>query len=110
MYFRGHDGVGSFPCAESISCGKLYHVLFRYVPEKVGTSIVSYFNADLLLALFGGVLTLGSLQRVLKKIYDSVDGTISFTVIRMVYGSALFMWSIMLLMNGTYNPSIYGNF
>ena len=87
-----------------------YHVLFRYVPEKVGTSIVSYFNADLLLALFGGVLTLGSLQRVLKKIYDSVDGTISFTVIRMVYGSALFMWSIMLLMNGTYNPSIYGNF
>lgn len=60
----------------------LYHAchylkaLFVYVPEAPGTSIVSYFNANLLLALVVGMLLFGWLQQ------DHLDNEISVQALK----------------------------
>ena len=89
---------------------KYYAVLFHYVPEPVGTSVISYFNADLFAAIIIGVLFSGLLQRLLLPVYAKVKGTIPVTVLSSLLQVAILVWSLLLVMGGSYNPSIYGAF
>ena len=89
---------------------KYYGIMFRYVPAGPGASIVSYFDPELLAALVFGVLFAGLVQRPLKKRYEIIRDYAPIQVLEMLASLAVFVWSLIMIVAGSYNPSIYGAF
>ncbi|MBR4472166.1 MAG: MBOAT family protein [Oscillospiraceae bacterium] len=94
----------------------LYHaykyikVMFMGVPEQLGTSIASYFNADLIIAVVFGILLSGMIQRLVQPVYQKAKHVLLVKAIEIVLPLTIFGWSLLLLLSGSYNPSIYGAF
>ena len=89
---------------------KYYRALFCYIPEAVGESIVSFFNAELFFAVIFGILFSGVVQRPLQPIYDKIKNSVPVSVLVVLTEILILAWSLMLIMGGSYNPSIYGAF
>lgn len=89
---------------------KYFEVLFGRIPESVGSSLLSYFNADLFIALTAAVLCIGFLQKAFRAKYQRIRDSIPVITVRSIFIFAVFIWSLMSLMNGSYNPSIYAAF
>ena len=85
-------------------------VLFTGVPEALGTSIVSYFNADLLVAIITGILFCGVVQRHFQPLYSKGKDVLAVKIVEIILPISIFAWSLLLLFTGSYNPSIYGAF
>ena len=84
--------------------------LIAFAPSTAGITILSYLNAEIIIAAIAGILCCGLIQRPLNRYYTKVKDTMWFvggdTLIQLI----LFGWSLLRLVSGSYNPSIYGNF
>ena len=89
---------------------KYYSVLFKRIPPADGTSILSYFNGGLFIALIAALLCAGFLQRAAAPVYAKYHDKIPVQMIRVVFPILLFVLSMLFLLNGSYNPSIYAGF
>lgn len=82
-------------------------VLFGVVS---GDTILRFINMNLLIAIVIGILFSGLLQRLLSRVYGKISGTVPVQVIDFALQMLIFIWSVMLIASGSYNPSIYGAF
>lgn len=90
--------------------GKYFRQLFSFKASSSGLTVLSYINMEVLVALIAGILLVGFIQRPLAKTYDKIKDKIVFMSIDTIVQLALLVWSLLLLVGGSYNPSIYGNF
>jgi alginate O-acetyltransferase complex protein AlgI len=89
---------------------KYFIQLFAFHSSTTGTTVFSYLNIEVLVAILAGVLLSGIVQRPLKAFYEKVRGKILFVSIDVVVQLAIFAMAIILIISGSYNPSIYGAF
>ena len=89
---------------------KFYGALFHPAVVNTETTILSYFNADLFIALFAALFCAGFVQRAAQPFYERIRDKSPVVVLRIVWAFAILIWSVMSIMNGSYNPSIYTNF
>lgn len=84
--------------------------LFAFAPATTGLTALTYLNLEVIIAAIAGILFSGFVQRPFKQAYMKLqENGIVFgidTLIQLV----LFVWSLIRLVGGSYNPSIYGNF
>ncbi len=101
VFFRAAD----LPTALSY-----FGALFGTNGVSFGHDVVTYFNANLILTIAGGILFAGALQRPLRKLALRVRNSKIVQILGFFVLFGLFAWSIALLIEGSYSPSIYGAF
>ena len=72
--------------------------------------MLSYLNFEVMVALIAGVILCGPFQRLFGKLYKKLENKPVFMCVDGVLQLAILAWSIIMLVSGSYNPSIYGNF
>ena len=87
-----------------------FRELFSFATSAQHLTVIGYLNVDLILAIVAGILLCGFLQRLLKKVYEKVRGGIPFIAVDLIVQIALLAWSILMILQGSYTPSIYGRF
>ena len=87
-----------------------FRELFSFTTSAQHLTVVGYLNVDLILAIVAGILLCGFLQRLLKKAYEKVKDSVPFIAIDLIVQIALLVWSILMILQGSYTPSIYGRF
>ncbi|MCM1541007.1 MAG: MBOAT family protein [Blautia sp.] len=73
-------------------------------------SVLSFLSMKMLLTLAAAVLCSGFLQRALQGLWVKIRGNIVIMTADSVLQLALFAYSIVLIVSGTYNPFIYFQF
>jgi len=84
--------------------------LFAFSPSTTGLTALTYLNLEVIVAAIAGILFSGIVQRPLAKVYDKVKDNVFVVSADTVIQLVLFAWSLLRLVGGSYNPSIYGNF
>ena len=84
--------------------------LFSFKPSPEGYTVLSYLNFEVLAAIIAGILLCGFVQRPLRKLYEKLSYNPVFMCIDALVQLGILAWSILMLVAGSYNPSIYGNF
>ncbi len=92
------------------AAGRYFRQLFSFKASSAGLTVLSYLDMEILVALIAGILLTGILQRPLMKLYDKVKYNYVFMSADTIAQIAIFVWSLIMLVGGSYNPSIYGNF
>lgn len=92
------------------AAGQYFRQLFSFKASSTGLTILSYLNMEILVALVLGILLTGILQRPLMKLYEKVKYSYIFMSADTIVQLVIFAWSLMMIVGGSYNPSIYGNF
>ncbi len=87
-----------------------YGQLFSFKASAQGYAVLSYLNFEVMAALIAGVILCGPFQRLFGKLYKKVENKPVFMCIDGLLQLAILAWSIIMLVSGSYNPSIYGNF
>ena len=103
-------GLVLFRAPNLYHAAKYYTALFSGIPEKPGNEVLSYFNGELFIALIISVLCAGFLQRAFEPVRSRFGETVPFSLFRTAFSIAIFVLSLMFIMNGSYNPSIYAAF
>ncbi len=97
--------------APSLSAAfRYFGQLFSFSASSQGYTVISYLNFEVMVALIFGILLCGPVQRPLKKLYEKLENKPVFMCIDGLLQLAILAWSIIMLVSGSYNPSIYGNF
>lgn len=99
-----------FRCSNITSAIEYFKNLFSFTSDGSYLSIASYLTVDLIFALIVGILFCGMLQRPLKKAYLKVQGNFFIRLIDVILQIAIIVWSVLMILQGSYSPSIYGNF
>ncbi|MBR3263541.1 MAG: hypothetical protein IKF93_10540, partial [Lachnospiraceae bacterium] len=73
-------------------------------------TVIGYLNVDLIFAIVCGILFCGFFQRLFKKLYLKIQNTIPFVSVDLILQIAVLAWSILMILQGSYTPSIYGRF
>ncbi len=84
--------------------------MFSFSDEGSMLSIASYLTVDLIFAIVIGILFCGALQRPFKKIYLKIQKLNIVQIIDVIFQIAIIVWSILMIIQGSYSPSIYGRF
>lgn len=84
--------------------------LFSFSSSAQHLTVIGYLNVDIIVAIILGILLCGLLQRPLKKVFEKVKTMNWFMIVDTVVMIALLVWSIMMIVEGSYTPSIYGKF
>ena len=84
--------------------------LFSFKVSTQGYTVLSYLNFEVLAAILLGILLCGFVQRPLRKVKEKLQDKPVFLIVDTVLQLAILAWSLVLLVAGSYNPSIYGNF
>ncbi|MBO5077671.1 MAG: MBOAT family protein [Clostridia bacterium] len=84
--------------------------LFAFKASSQGYTVLSYLNFEVMAAMLFGILLCGFVQRPLKKVKEKLQDKPVFLIVDTVLQLAILAWSLVLLVAGSYNPSIYGNF
>ena len=82
--------------------------LFNF--DAVEYSILSFLSMKVLLVLAAAVLCSGFLQRMFKGIWEKISGKFVILTADSVLQLVLLIYSIVLIVSGTYNPFIYFQF
>ena len=73
-------------------------------------SPLTYLSMSAIIMLVAGILLSGFVQRPLKKFYSKISTKLPVLIADYTCQIALTVWSIALLIGGTYNPFIYFQF
>lgn len=73
-------------------------------------SPLTYLSMSAIIMLVAGILLSGFVQRPLKKVYSKISTKLPVLIADYTCQIALTVWSIALLIGGTYNPFIYFQF
>jgi len=92
------------------AAGQYYGQLFSFKASSQGLTVLSYLNMEVLIATIAGILFCGLVQRPLSKVYEKVRDNTAFICVDTLVWLAILAWSVIQLVSGSYNPSIYGNF
>ena len=92
------------------AAGQYYGQLFAFKASSQGLTVLSYLNMEVLAAAIAGILLCGFVQRPLAKVYEKVRDNTVFICVDTLVWLCILAWSIVQLVSGSYNPSIYGNF
>lgn len=84
--------------------------LFSFRPSPQGYTALSYLNFEAVAAIIAGILFCGPVQRPLTKKFEKIKDKPAVLCIDTVLQLAILVWSLIMLVSGSYNPSIYGNF
>ncbi|MBQ2307683.1 MAG: MBOAT family protein [Clostridia bacterium] len=84
--------------------------LFSFKASTQGYTVLSYLNFEVLAAILLGILLCGFVQRPLRKVKEKLQDKPVFLIVDTALQLAILAWSLVLLVAGSYNPSIYGNF
>ncbi len=84
--------------------------MFTFSEVGNALSITSYLTVDLLFAVVVAILFTGLLQRPLKKTYLKVQKYNVVQVFDIIFQLAILTWSILMIIQGSYSPSIYWQF
>jgi alginate O-acetyltransferase complex protein AlgI len=84
--------------------------LFSFKASPQGYTVLSYLNFEVVAAIIAGILLCGIVQRPLRKLFEKFKDNPAFMCIDTLIQLAILAWSIIQLVAGSYNPSIYGNF
>ena len=90
--------------------GQYYAKLFSFSASPSGKSLLSYVGAEVLLAVIAGILFSGLLQRPLSGLRKKFENNTVCETVSTVVCIALLAFSLIQVVGGSYNPSIYGNF
>lgn len=82
--------------------------LFNF--DAVEYSILSFLSMKVLLVLAAAVLCSGFLQRMFKGIWEKISGKFVILTADSILQLVLLIYSIVLIVSGTYNPFIYFQF
>lgn len=99
-----------FRAADLPSAFSYFGALFGANGVSFGHDVVTYFNANLILTLAAAILFGGALQRPLRKVFRKLTRVKAVQIVGFLVLFGLFAWSIALLIEGSYSPSIYGAF
>ena len=99
-----------FRAADLPSALSYFGALFGTNGIPFGHDVVTYFSANLILTIGGAVLFTGVLQRPLRKLMLKLKDSKAAVILGFMILFGLFAWSIALLIEGSYSPSIYGAF
>ncbi len=84
--------------------------LFSFTSSAQHLTVIGYLNVDLIFAIVCGILFCGFFQRLFKKLYLKIQNTIPFVSVDLILQIAVLAWSILMILQGSYTPSIYGRF
>lgn len=99
-----------FRCSNLTSALSYFNNLFSFSTEGSYISIASYLTVDLIFAVVIGILFCGTLQRPFKKLYLKIQKYSLIQIVDFVFQLAIIVWSILMILQGSYSPSIYGKF
>lgn len=92
------------------NAGQYFRQLFCFRASPVGTTVLSYLNMEVCVAIVAGVLLAGFLQRPLRGLYERLKDNLAFRTVDTAVQLLLAVWCVMMIVGGSYNPSIYGKF
>ena len=87
-----------------------YKVLFTGVTAPEGLSLAMFLSWDVLFAMLLGIVLSGWPQRWLRPVYEKAEENTGFKAAEALFLFAVFAWSLLLIVAGSYSPSIYGAF
>ncbi|MBO4326618.1 MAG: MBOAT family protein [Clostridia bacterium] len=97
--------------APSLSSAFAYYgQLFSFKASLQGYTVLSYLNFEVMVAMIAGIILCGPVQRALGKLYKKIEAKPLFLCADGIVQLAILVWSMIMLVSGSYNPSIYGNF
>ena len=99
-----------FRAPDLSSAFQYFGQLFSFKASPQGYTVLSYLNFEVMAAMLAGILLCGLVQRPLRKLYEKFENKPVFMCIDGLVQLAILAWSIVMLVSGSYNPSIYGNF
>ncbi len=111
VFFRAPDlstALGYFKCL--FGKGVLSSGVDTVSSSAMTMTVVSLLSVDLIAAIIAGILLCGFLQRLLKKYYMAICNRVIVIGIDTLLQIAILIWSMLMILQGSYNPSIYGNF
>ena len=73
-------------------------------------SVLSYLSMKVIITLVVAILFAGFVQRPLRKYYDKIRGKLPVLTADFLLQGAIVVYSIFMLVSGTYNPFIYFQF
>lgn len=90
----------------------LRYFKYLFIPKKPSgsISILTAFNMNVIIMGALGILLIGWLQRGLSRFLEKHKQSIAIRSIALLIQLMLLILSIFMLVNGSYNPSIYANF
>ena len=101
VFFRAADLQQAF---------QYFRELFTFTTSAQHLTVIGYLNVDMILAIVAGILLCGFLQRLLNKVYLKIKGTVPFITVDLIVQIALLVWSVFMILQGSYTPAIYGRF
>ena len=81
-----------------------------YKVKESSDEVLNYLNMKYILVLIAAVLFSGIIQRPLGKAYEKVKGRLLVKTIDFILQMAILVYSLILIVSGTYNPFIYFQF
>ncbi len=89
---------------------RYFKYLFVFRRPTDGVNVISSFNMNVVVMAAAGILLIGWIQRGLKGLLEKHNQNIVIGLLSVLLQTVLFVLSIYMLVNGSYNPSIYANF
>ncbi|MCQ2530399.1 MAG: hypothetical protein MJ086_04005 [Lachnospiraceae bacterium] len=73
-------------------------------------TVVSLLSVDLIAAIIAGILFCGFIQRLLQKKYMAICNSVIVIGIDTLLQIAILIWSMLMILQGSFIPSVYGGF
>lgn len=89
---------------------RYFKYLFVFRKPVDALDVISSFNMNVVIMALSGILLTGWLQRGLEKLMKNHNQSVVIRFLSIVFQALLLGLSICMLVNGSYNPSIYANF
>lgn len=86
------------------------YIIHMFTWHTSDTSVLSFLSMKVLVVFLIAILCCGMIQKIFSRLYNRIQNILPVMLIDFILQVLLLVYSIMLIISGTYNPFIYFQF